>query len=142
RRGLLGDRLQLRTASMGALGGIPGATMDTVTLHFDKAHRAAAENLSIRVSAAVSEHHAPTQAVLWEHSAHPRRRRLAPAGTPRAACRRLAARVRIGPGSRAHATARGLKRAWRFRDRARERPDRALRRGLFRARAPRGSFWP
>lgn len=71
RRGLLGDRLQLRTAFMGALGGIPGATMDTVTLHFDKSHRAAAENLSIRVSAAVSEHHAPTQAVLWEHSAHP-----------------------------------------------------------------------
>lgn len=71
RRGLLGDRLQLRTASAGALGGIPGATMDTVTLLFDKEQRAAAENLSIRVSAAVSEHHAPTQAVLWEHSAHP-----------------------------------------------------------------------
>jgi len=71
RRGLLGDRLQLRTASMGALGGIPGASMDTVTLHFDKADRLAAENLAVRIGASVSENHPPTQPVLWEHSAHP-----------------------------------------------------------------------
>lgn len=55
RRGLLGDRLHLRTSSLGALGGIPGASMDTVTLRFEKRDRDAAELLAERLNAVLSE---------------------------------------------------------------------------------------
>lgn len=58
RRGLLGDRILLRTANMGALGGIPGASLDAVTLRFDRCDREAAADLAERLHTTVRENFA------------------------------------------------------------------------------------
>jgi hypothetical protein len=55
RRGLLTDRLHLRVASMAALGGVPGAYYDVVSLRFSKRDRSAAESLATRVRRAMHE---------------------------------------------------------------------------------------
>jgi hypothetical protein len=49
RRGLLTDRLHLRVASMAALGGVPGAYYDVVSLRFSKRDRSHAESLAARL---------------------------------------------------------------------------------------------
>jgi hypothetical protein len=50
RRGILSDRLHLRTSSLSALGGVPGAMQDAMTLRFDKRDRNAAEKLAGRLA--------------------------------------------------------------------------------------------
>jgi hypothetical protein len=49
-RGLLGDRLHLRTAALGALGGVPGASLEAVTLKFSRKDRGDAEALAARLA--------------------------------------------------------------------------------------------
>ena len=46
RKGILADRLHLRTLSMFALGGVPGAYEDAIVLRFNKRDRAAAQALA------------------------------------------------------------------------------------------------
>lgn len=46
RKGILADRLHLRTSSMFALGGVPGAFEDAIVLCFNKRDRAAAQALA------------------------------------------------------------------------------------------------
>src|SRR5690606_23644729 len=55
RRGLVGDRLALRAATWGALGGVPGASMDRVVLRFARRDRAAAEQLTARLEQVLAE---------------------------------------------------------------------------------------
>jgi hypothetical protein len=55
RRGILADRLHLRTSSLSALGGVPGAMQDAMTLRFDKRDRLAAEKLAGRLSTRLHE---------------------------------------------------------------------------------------
>ncbi len=50
KRGLLSDRLDLRTFSLAALGGVPGAFQDVMTLRFSKRDRGDAEALADRLS--------------------------------------------------------------------------------------------
>jgi hypothetical protein len=55
RRGILADRLHLRTSSLSALGGVPGAMQDAMTLRFDKRDRLAAEKLAGRLATRVND---------------------------------------------------------------------------------------
>ena len=55
RRGLLSDRLHLRVASIAALGGVPGAYYDVVSLRFSKRDRATAEGLATRLRKSMVE---------------------------------------------------------------------------------------
>ena len=55
RRGLLADRLHVRVATMAALGGVPGAHYDVVTLRFSKRDRLEAERLALRIRRSMHE---------------------------------------------------------------------------------------
>ena len=55
RRGILADRLHLRTSSLSALGGVPGAMQDAMTLRFDKRDRPAAEKLAGRLATRLND---------------------------------------------------------------------------------------
>ena len=55
RKGILADRLHLRTSSLSALGGVPGAIQDGMTLRFDKRDRSAAQQLAGRLAGRLLE---------------------------------------------------------------------------------------
>lgn len=55
RRGLLGDRLDLKTIALGALGGVPGARLDAMSLRFARRDREAAEALAGRLATMLPE---------------------------------------------------------------------------------------
>ncbi len=55
RRGILADRLHLRTQSLAALGGVPGAFQDVMVLRFAKRDRGDAESLAGRIVSAMSD---------------------------------------------------------------------------------------
>lgn len=59
RRGLLHDRMLLRTTSLAALGGVPGALEDMVVLRVARRNRELAEALVRRIDSALSERQYP-----------------------------------------------------------------------------------
>ena len=60
RRGLLGDRLELKTASHAGFGGVPGAFQDAMTLRVSKRDRLEAEALADRLATRLSRGPAAT----------------------------------------------------------------------------------